>query len=53
MLIKPDDICCILKMAIVENAIDLMDTDRTLDLGKAIRREVQQLLPREDFGVFR
>ncbi len=40
------------KLAIVGNAIDLMVTDRTPDLEKMIRRELQQPLPEQALAAF-
>ena len=41
------------KLAIVGNAIDLMVTDRTPNLEKIIRRDLEQPLPEDAFGAFR
>jgi uncharacterized protein with ATP-grasp and redox domains len=47
-----DPIQTAVKLAIVGNALDLMVTDRTPELEKMIRRELQQPLPEEALAGF-
>ena len=40
-------------MAILGNAIDLMVSDRSLDLEKRLHQELKQPLPEQPFAAFR